>query len=175
MYLVILPFEDVNLSDCHHLAEELRVFLPHISIAPKIEIPSRAYNAFREQYDARELLKQVMKHGNGHALGVTNKDLYEGSLNFIFGMAHIESKAAIISFYRLHEGVDVAGFYERAVKEAMHELGHVFGLTHCDNTQCVMHFSNSLSETDEKSKLYCEKCMQKLPTEIRESILMSQA
>jgi len=36
---------------------------------------------------------------------------------------------------------------QRVIKEAVHELGHAFGLTHCENSKCVMHFSNSLQDT----------------------------
>jgi archaemetzincin len=39
----------------------------------------------------------------------------------------------------------------RAVKESVHELGHTYGLFHCAEPACVMHFSNTLRETDQKS------------------------
>ena len=32
-------------------------------------------------------------------------------------------------------------------KEVVHELGHLFKLSHCDKRYCVMHFSNSLKDT----------------------------
>ncbi|MFL6406200.1 MAG: archemetzincin, partial [Nitrososphaeraceae archaeon] len=44
------------------------------------------------------------------------------------------------------------------VKEAVHELGHAFGLTHCESIKCVMHFSNSLSDTDIKTNHLCNVC-----------------
>jgi archaemetzincin len=40
--------------------------------------------------------------------------------------------------------MDTSHFGQRLVKEAVHELGHAFGLNHCENIECVMHFSNSL-------------------------------
>ncbi len=48
-------------------------------------------------------------------------------------------------------------FYQRIVKEAVHELGHSFGLGHCKNIKCVMRFSNSLSDTDIKTSHLCKK------------------
>ena len=41
-------------------------------------------------------------------------------------------------------------FRERALTEAVHELGHTYGLGHCPVSTCVMHFSNSLHDTDLK-------------------------
>ncbi|HIC98260.1 MAG TPA: matrixin family metalloprotease, partial [Pyrodictiaceae archaeon] len=38
-------------------------------------------------------------------------------------------------------------FKLRALKEAMHEIGHVLGLLHCTDKRCVMHFSNSIIDT----------------------------
>ena len=49
-------------------------------------------------------------------------------------------------------------FLQRVVKEAVHELGHAFGFDHCPMHQCVMHFSNSISDTDAKAKDFCQNC-----------------
>jgi hypothetical protein len=43
-------------------------------------------------------------------------------------------------------------------KEAVHELGHVYGLLHCKNTRCVMHFSISLHYVDTKERSFCQSC-----------------
>jgi archaemetzincin len=53
---------------------------------------------------------------------------------------------------------DQALFRERALKEAVHELGHTYGLQHCPNLRCVMHFSNSLRDTDAKQAKWCSRC-----------------
>jgi len=46
-------------------------------------------------------------------------------------------------------------FARRAATEAVHELGHSYGLAHCDDRGCVMWFSNSLAETDRKGPRFC--------------------
>lgn len=47
-------------------------------------------------------------------------------------------------------------FYQRIIMEAVHELGHAFGLNHCNNSVCVMDFSNSIKDTDINS--FCDMC-----------------
>jgi archaemetzincin len=39
----------------------------------------------------------------------------------------------------------------------MHEIGHTWGLPHCPDPYCVMHFSSSLNDTDIKEVQYCEQ------------------
>lgn len=46
-------------------------------------------------------------------------------------------------------------------KEAIHEIGHILGLTHCKEP-CVMAYSNSLPEVMRKSDELCEKCRRRL-------------
>jgi len=132
---------------------------------------STGFNPVRGQYLGRVFLptlSSIGKRVNAVAvLGVTDADLYEDGLNFIFGLANPSLGAAIISLHRLKpefygNAPDERLLAERAVKEAMHELGHVFGLDHCPNPGCVMHFSNSILDTDLKGPLYCPACEEKL-------------
>ena len=53
-------------------------------------------------------------------------------------------------------------FHQRVLKEAAHELGHTYGLGHCPDNKCVMHFSNSLRDTDIKGTEFCPRCQVQL-------------
>jgi archaemetzincin len=129
---------------------------------------SYAYNRQREQYLSSELitfLKALQK--DEKVVGITNVDLYVPRLNFVFGEADIISGTAIVSLCRLRQEyyglpADENLFLERATKEVVHELGHTFGLGHCFNAKCVMHFSNSLADTDWKDVNFCNKCCLKM-------------
>jgi archaemetzincin len=97
-------------------------------------------------------------------LGVTEEDLFAGRLNFIFGIA--SPARALISLRRLrpefHGFGDERLFRLRALKEAVHELGHAFGLPHCPERTCVMAFSSSILDTDMKDWRYCPRCRARL-------------
>ncbi|PSC69319.1 peptidase zinc-dependent, partial [Micractinium conductrix] len=53
-------------------------------------------------------------------------------------------------------------FASRCATEAVHELGHVFGLPHCHRRDCVMFFSNTLADTDAKGWRFCDMCRRSL-------------
>ncbi|WP_081825254.1 matrixin family metalloprotease [Persephonella sp. IF05-L8] len=57
-------------------------------------------------------------------------------------------------------------FIGRITKEAVHEIGHTLGLGHCPDPECVMHFSNSIVDTDRKSYFFCSVCYQKVKAAI---------
>ena len=168
MKIILKPFGDVDA----HILEELkgilyRTFGCPIEVAPKVDINPEAYNRKRGQYLATELLNTLKKTGvprDEKALGIIDVDLYASGLNFIFGQAELYSGVAIISLYRLRQELppDYSLFLSRAAKEAIHELGHTFGLEHCSRIKCVMHFSNSLHDTDVKEMSFCSQCQPKL-------------
>jgi archaemetzincin len=127
-----------------------------------------AYNPERKQYSSSKLLAALGKaEREERVLGVTDVDLYVPRLNFVFGEADVVSGTAIVSLCRLRQeyyglAPDEALFLERAAKEVVHELGHTFGLGHCPNSKCVMHFSNSLADTDVKEAHFCSMCRPKI-------------
>lgn len=131
------------------------------SFEEKIEVPLKAWNSIRGQYRAEEFLLVPRKKGE-IALAITDVDLYSGRLNFAFGLASTMERSAVISLYRLHPEFygkqDEELFLKRVRKEAVHEVGHLFGLGHCLNLECVMSFSNSIMDVDGKEEGLCKRC-----------------
>ncbi|UCE38262.1 MAG: archaemetzincin family Zn-dependent metalloprotease [Thermoplasmata archaeon] len=132
-------------------------YLPfELSILEGASVPEKSYNALRNQYESLLFLDLARQYPGDRVLGITDVDLFAEPLNFVFGQAEISGKAAVISLSRLKGKKKI--YYSRTVKEAVHELGHTFGLRHCDEETCVMHFSNCLAETDLKGEKYCASC-----------------
>ncbi len=134
--------------------ENIYPFLDFEIIEEKLPI-ERAYDSFRDQYVASKIVR--MSADGSFKVVVTSVDLYENPLNFVFGLAIPVLRTAVVSYFRLvGENLIV-----RLEKEIMHELGHLFGLDHCNN-HCVMRFSNSVYEVDLKPVKFCEKCYSSL-------------
>ncbi len=126
-----------------------------------------SYNPNRRQFNALMLLEQVyrIKKDFDLCMGVTASDIYVPQMNFVFGVADVSRGCAVLSIFRLTFGRYEDSqeiFRERVLKEAAHELGHLLGLSHCKNRDCLMSFSNSLSEVDIKKPILCEKCLSTL-------------
>lgn len=124
------------------------------------------FDAARRQYDGNALLKQVQSMSfpeSDKSLGVFNVDLFIPILTFIFGQAFLGGNTAIASIYRLNNeryGMlpDEELLADRLKKEAIHELGHTFGLIHCRDPLCVMRSSTYVEDIDQKSSHLCANC-----------------
>lgn len=141
------------------------VFIPEIELGPNIEIPLASFNPNRNQYNSTMIMDELKKIPGDYEklLGIIDADLYVESFNFIFGESIVGGKTAIISLTRLRQGFydlkeNKEIFYERTLKEAIHELGHSYGVSHCKNPTCIMTFSNSIKDTDRKGRFFCNHC-----------------
>ena len=87
------------------------------------------------------------------------------NLAMVFCCTVIAARCAIISLARLKAGYPgkpftAELFLRRALTEAVHEVGHLLGIGHCPQPTCVMHFSNSLYDTDRKGPTFCSRCQE---------------
>lgn len=171
MKISLRPIGNIHKDTLKALKTRLKqTFGCPIEIAPPTDDLEHTYDLKRGQYLSPELLSGLEKLGGAKdekVLGVVDADLYTPGLNFVFGQANVTTGTAIISLCRLREEYyglpqDEDKFLERAAKEAVHELGHTFGLEHCTDPKCVMHFSNSLQDTDLKQAAFCSQCRPKL-------------
>ncbi|XP_076856539.1 archaemetzincin-2 [Brachyhypopomus gauderio] len=118
------------------------------------------------------------------------------SWNFVFGQASLTEGVGVFSFARydddfykrsyagrLKKAVRLEpgnyalfqGYYTppitsklllRSCKTLTHEIGHIFGVQHCQWLQCVMQGSNHLEESDRRPMDVCPICLRKLQSAI---------
>lgn len=149
------------------LAERLTEQLDReVRVGDALSLPDRAYDPGRKQYRGGQILQAlrgVPAPGAVRLLGLVEADCYAAGLNFILGQAGMHAREAFVALARLHPSFfglpeNQERFRERVLKEAVHELGHTWGLSHCPDPTCVMHFSNTLRDTDIKGVDFCPRC-----------------
>jgi len=128
--------------------------------------PADAYDPQRRQYSSVILLRHAVERCPGDAakfLVVTDKDMFIPMLSFVYGQAQLGGKAALVSLAQLRQEfyglpAEASVLRERVVKEALHELGHAFGLIHCVDRGCPMALSTNIRQIDLKGSEFCEGC-----------------
>ncbi len=171
MKLGILSIGLVDKKMTLRLKQDLPRILPDIEcfiIPESAPLFRRDFNSKRKQYHSNLILAEIRAYVTQQKeldcmLGVVDADIFVPDLNFVFGEASFPGREALISLWRLRpefygDSPDETLFLVRVVKEAVHEIGHTLGLSHCPTSSCVMHFSNSIVDTDIKQSLLCDKC-----------------
>jgi len=142
------------------VADDIRAVLGRdVVLAEGLPIPAHSFSRQRGQWHATTILDAlaaVKRPEWLRLLGIVDVDLYAPQLNFVFGEADADRRVAVFSTARLRVRAEGARqLRRRASTEAIHELGHTFGLGHCSRPRCAMWFSNTLAETDRKDPRPC--------------------
>ncbi|HEX9764580.1 MAG TPA: archaemetzincin family Zn-dependent metalloprotease [Candidatus Acidoferrales bacterium] len=143
-----------------------RVFHASCHVRPEPLDAAFAFDPARQQYHSTAILQRLDALAAGdniRLLGITTLDLYVPVLTFVFGEAQLDGPCALVSLHRLREefyGLPPSAdlLRERLLKEAVHELGHTFGLRHCDDWNCVMASTHAVERLDVKSAEFCRSC-----------------
>ncbi len=164
--IVLVAVGEIDRYVMDWLKDDLsELFDKQVLIGKGMSEPDFSYDKERNQYSSTSILNTILEQKEfapyEKILGIVGHDLYVPRLNFVFGEAG--TKAAIISLTRLRQSFyklpeDQERFRKRVLTEAVHELGHTFGLGHCESPRCVMFFSNSLMDTDRKGFEFCLRC-----------------
>jgi archaemetzincin len=166
-YIYLVP---IHLHS-HGCLEELkrcveRAFGIRTKCSPfKIDLPE-TFDPLRKQYNSSLILRQLIAAPPADAykiLGITAVDLFIPILTYVFGEAQLDGIGAVVSLHRLNNQFyglpeDSGLMHDRLLKEAVHELGHTFGLLHCFQPGCVLNASTYVEDIDQKSIELCSVC-----------------
>jgi archaemetzincin len=160
---------EVNPEWLDDLAADLaRVFADSSHVVPGALNAAFAFDPARNQYHSTAILASLAESPaaaspGARLLGIAVVDLFVPVFTFVFGEAQLQGRCALVSLHRLREEFyGLPARYEllraRLLKESVHELGHTFGLRHCEDWRCVMASSHSIERLDAKSAEFCRTC-----------------
>jgi len=155
-----------------------RVYGSTVRQLPGLPEPDDAYDVQRGQHSSAHILRELIGRVPKDAvsmLGITQKDLFIPMLSFVLGQAQLGGPASVVSLARLHQHFyglppDRNLVLARAVKEAVHEVGHNMGLTHCADSSCPMSLSNTVRHVDAKGAALCTNCITLLEEQKKEHV-----
>ena len=134
-----------------------------VIVLPNKKITKNMLSKVTKRVDANKALDN--NPTSGHLLYLTEKDIcYFKDKNRpeygIFGLGLEPGKTAIISTFKLKQGVSEQKILERLKKIALHEIGNNLGLSHCSNHKnCMMNAANGkIKQIDIMKVWFCEKC-----------------
>jgi archaemetzincin len=195
----ILILNDINSSIIRFLKKRLpEIFDCHVTVSKHILIPSELFNYDKKKYDGKKVLKFTadnitLKEVKNINIGIFDRDMFSGNLDYTFGLASVFPKIGIVSTIRLHphfnEEYFSRGFrkrksgkfplfvkrlsirekniyYERILKEISHVIGHTLELGHCDNKRCIMSPSDNVMDIDQKDIIFCDRCRNLIQTSL---------
>ncbi len=165
IYLAASPEVDVLTYEAIHERVGMAFGFPVRRLAVLRDL-AYAHDPKRAQYSSTHVLHEVAALGPNDAvatLAIVDKDLFIPMLTYVFGQAQLGGRAAVMSLTRLRPEFygappDRALLHKRAATEAMHELGHAMGLTHCPEPDCAMSLATVIEQVDAKRPSFCPAC-----------------
>ena len=163
----LLPVGTIGKSLLESLSDSLPEYLPiRCEILSSALDPAAAYHGERQQFHSSEILQHIHQHiSNGcwRLLAVADVDLYIPILKYVFGEAQVGGPCALVSAHRLHQefyglAPDTELLQQRLLKESVHELGHTFGLHHCQDYRCAMASAHAVEWIDLRGSSLCDEC-----------------
>lgn len=125
--------------------------------------PAFAFNKDRQQYHTTAIMRRLLTLKEASVplvMGVADVDLFQPDSSFVYGEADRESHAAVMSVLRLKAEGDT--WKRRAFVEAVHQAGHLVGLSYCEDARCAMYLATTITDADRRQLHLCNNCRNEL-------------
>lgn len=169
--IYIIPIGSVDEAYLHALVPRLEKRFTtkvHLALDKRMPDPDYAFDYEAQKHISMYIITELIKvdvPDGAKILGVANVDLFvhRSVDEFIFGQSQfgVNGKVALVSTFRMDPFSYVGGkrndklVVERLTKEAVHELGHLFGIRNCAGIECAMYLPKNLRELDKKTDGFC--------------------
>ena len=125
--------------------------------------PAFAFNKDRNQYHTTAIMRRLLpmkEHGAPFILGVADVDLFVPDSPFVYGEADREAHGAVMSVWRLKGEGDA--WKRRTFVEAVHQAGHLIGLSFCEDARCAMFLATTITDAERRQLHLCNNCRNEL-------------
>lgn len=184
--VAIQPFGKISQAQVDSVQSAVeRMYEFEVVILDRVELPKMAFTEIRyPRYRADSIVEWLSNHlpdTVDMVLGLTDKDISvtkykdrkkgiikEPAWQYrdfgIFGLGRVGGDACVVSSHRLWaKGASAKSFYQRLTRISCHEVGHVLGLHHCPESNCLMNDANeSITTIDNSNGVLCEKCWKEI-------------
>lgn len=175
--VAIQPLGEVDRERVDAVAARIRAtFAVHAIVLDARPLPDLAFYQPRRRFRGERIidwLEATRPERASKILGLMSRDLsvtkgrtYDWG---VMGVASLERTSGVVSTYRLrgHDAPESL-VRQRLCQIAVHELGHTFGLHHCDTPRCIMNDANGgIAAVDGSSGEFCDSCRRKLGDRLR--------
>lgn len=125
--------------------------------------PAFAFNKDRNQYHTTAIMRRLLTMkdmGTPLIFGIADVDLFVPDSSFVYGEADRESHAAVMSVWRLRAEGDA--WKRRTFVEAVHQVGHLVGLSYCEDARCAMFLASTITDAERRQLHLCNNCKNEL-------------
>lgn len=151
------PLDDFNVQEIYWLVNEISGFYnKRVIVLKSINLSATFIDPETKMYSADSiimLLSGLQNDTIAEVIGLTNKPIFtikeaDRESYFdekIFGMGYEPGNACVVSDYRIRT-TNTTIFRYRLRNVIIHEVGHNLGLSHCEDTKCIMSTNNGYFE-----------------------------
>jgi archaemetzincin len=133
-----------------------------VIVLTKVDLTNDLLTASKLRYSAPSILHKF--HSNKNKLVLTEVDISTPDPRSpewgIFGLGDCPGTTCTVSTFRIRKNATDSLILERLVKIGLHEIGHNYGLPHCEREEkCMMSAAHGTIKQVDLEKLYfCDYC-----------------
>lgn len=165
--VLIIPMGDPDLEDvifCYNVVRD--ILHMQCRVAKKREPIKKLYVPDSDVLLAERMLEygywQLKKSKLGkfaRVLVLTGNEMKSLELPWVYGYGHLKQRVCTISTAKISaDNPSQAVRQARLFKIVVHELGHTFGLQHCESRMCVMKTIGDSADLDYQDPWFCAEC-----------------